>query len=164
MNEIWKPVPGYEGRYEISNLGRVKSLNYLHNTGREQILKPNKIKNNKKENYMRVTLGDKTFLVHILVYKVFHGEIPEGLEVNHINKHKSDNRAVNLNLMTHDENTGYSLNKPVLCYDKNRNFVQDFISVKEASEFFGKKSSSNIVHCLKGRSKTAYGFIWTYKT
>lgn len=162
MNEIWKPVPGYEGRYEVSDLGRVKSLNYLH-TGKEQILKPIKIKNNKKENYMRVTLGNKSCLVHILVYKAFYGEIPEGMQVNHINKHKSDNRAININLMTPKENSGYSNNKPVLCYDKNGNFIQEYTSVKRASEFLGKNCSSNIVHCLNGKSKTAYGYVWKYK-
>lgn len=164
MNEIWKPVPGYEGRYEISNLGRIKSLNYLHNTGREHILKPRKTSKSDKKAYLRVTLCNKQHLIHVLVYRVFNGEIPEGFQVNHINKNKKDNRAINLNLMTPEENSGYSNNKQVMCYDKKRNFMQEFSSIKNASEYLGKKSSSNIVHCLNGKSKTAYGFIWKYKT
>lgn len=169
MNEIWKPVSGYEGRYEVSNLGRVKSLNYLHNTGREHILKPRKTKSNKKtknnkKSYMRVTLCDKQHLVHILVYRAFYGEIPEGMQVNHINKNPSDNRADNLNLMTPAENIEYSLNKPISCYDKNGNLIRNFSSVKEASDYFGygRKGCSNISKCLNGSSKTAYKYKWCY--
>ena len=85
--EIWKDIIGYEGRYQVSNLGRVKSLNY-NNTNKEKILKP------KKENngYLRVNLSKngkaKMYSVHRLVAIVYIPN-PENKEtVNHKNENK----------------------------------------------------------------------------
>lgn len=159
MKEIWKPVIGYEGLYEVSNLGRVKGLK----TGK--ILQP--IKNG--YGYLRVTLFKdgklKKFLVHRLVYEAFNREIPPGVEVNHINdKDKTDNRLCNLNLMTHKENVEYSQAIPLIAYDKSGNFVQEFKSLTEASNWLEKpKAHTNICKNLKGRIPSAYGYVWKYK-
>lgn len=161
MKEIWKPVPNYEGYYEISNYGNVKSLNYRH-TGKEQLLKP--VKN--KIGYLLVFLyknGKCTpFYIHRLVYETFKGEIPQKYQVNHISKYKNDNHLLNLNLMTSKENVEYSEAKAVLCFDKKRNFIKEFKSLTEASEWL-KKAPSHICDCLKGRCKSAYGYVWKYK-
>ena len=107
--EEWRDIIGYEGLYQVSNLGRVKSLNYNH-TGKEGILdtKPtssgyvqvNLYKNNKR----------KTYLVHRLVAQSFIPN-PLGLhEVNHIIddfEHRSDNRVENLEWCTKDYNINY---------------------------------------------------------
>lgn len=159
MKEIWKPVIGYEGLYEVSNLGNVKSLI------RRKILKP--IKNGC--GYLKVELCKegkrKKIYVHRLVYSAFNGDIPTGLEVNHINdKEKTDNRLCNLNLMSHKENVEYSQAIPLIAYDKSGNFVQEFKSLTEAANWLeNPKAHSNICKNLKGRIPSAYGYVWKYK-
>lgn len=105
--EIWKEIRGYDGLYQISNWGNVKSLNY-NRTGKEKILK---LIPCEKGGYMRVGLYKnkkcKLCSVHRLVYETFNGKIPKGMEVNHINEKKDDNRLENLNLMTRKENANW---------------------------------------------------------
>lgn len=166
-NEIWKPVLNYEGLYEVSNFGRVKSLI----SGK--ILKPRK----RNDGYLSVVLCEngktKMFYVHRLVYSAFNGEIPAGLQVNHINdKDKTDNRLCNLNLMTPKENTNWGTgiqrraekqSKPVIAFDKSGNLVQEFKSLTEAANWLGKKCMNNICSCLKGHIHSAYSYVWRYK-
>ena len=109
-NEEWKDILGFEGIYQASNLGRVKSLERLNARGyrvKEKILKP---QINRRGYYQvglyKQSIG-KNYKVHRLVYEAFNGQIPEGLQVNHINEVKTDNRLENLNLMTHKENVNW---------------------------------------------------------
>lgn len=113
LNEIWKPIPGYEGFYEVSDQGRVRSLDHdviLHHGGvrtqRGKILSPHR--RWAKEPYLKVNLnkfGDKkTADVHVLVCTAFHGERPDGMHVRHLNGDATDNRAVNLAWGTVSEN------------------------------------------------------------
>ena len=106
--EIWKPVVGYEGLYEVSNLGRVKSLNYK-NSGKEGIMKGEIIK-----GYLRVHLNKTKNFVHRLVWEAFKGKI-EGawteVQIDHINCNKIDNRLENLRLVTTKENANNALTK-----------------------------------------------------
>ena len=104
--EQWKPVKGYEELYEVSNLGRVKSLNYNH-TGKERILKPGKVGN----GYLQVGLWkngkEKRFLVHRLVAIAFLPN-PEGLpEVNHRNEDKTNNVVSNIEWCDAKYNNSY---------------------------------------------------------
>lgn len=115
MSEIWKDIPGYEGKYQVSNCGRVRSVNYVvggknHYTGgifyREiqgRILKPGKYT---KFGHLSVVLGKNQngSPVHQLVMKTFVGEAPEGMEVLHTNGIASDNRLSNLRYVTRTEN------------------------------------------------------------
>lgn len=75
--EIWKPVYGYYGLYDVSNFGRVKSLNYNH-TGNSRVLIPQLAR-----SYMHVGLWKnrkaKVFKVHRLVWEAFNGPIPKGM-------------------------------------------------------------------------------------
>lgn len=100
--EVWKDIPGYEGLYQVSNLGRVKSLRF----NKEKILKQSFIKGYYDIKLAKNKVG-KRFSIHRLVYMTFKGPIPEGLQVNHINEIKSDNRPENLNLLTPKENTNW---------------------------------------------------------
>lgn len=104
--EQWKTVKGYEGLYEVSNLGNVKSLNYRH-TGRERILKPGKVGG----GYLQVQLCKngkrKMLLVHRLVAAAFIPN-PEGLpEINHKDENKTNNCVENLEFCDAKYNNSY---------------------------------------------------------
>jgi len=104
---IWAPIPGYEGLYEVSTVGQVKSLNY-RGTKIEQLLAPSKTKpwgnGNYYHAYSLCKKGDKTryMLAHMLVAMAFLGHVPKGLSVVvcHKNGIGWDNRLENLEVAT----------------------------------------------------------------
>jgi hypothetical protein len=104
--EEFRDIENYEGLYQVSNNGRVKSLNYSR-TGKEGMLNPKLEKN----NYYRVSLSKnskkKVFLVHQLVAVAFlnHKICGHNMVVNHKNFIKTDNRLCNLEIITNRENT-----------------------------------------------------------
>jgi hypothetical protein len=103
MQEIWKDIPQFEGRYKVSSYGRIMSLNFRM-TGKIQELKPRK----NVKGYTKVILsGGKNYFVHQLVAIAFLGHTPNGntLEVDHINENKSDNRLENLRILTARKNS-----------------------------------------------------------
>lgn len=173
--EIWKDIKGYEGLYQVSNLGRVKSLNYNH-TGREEILKSQK----DKYDYLCVNLYRngvmKRYTIHRLEYEAFYGKIPDGMQVNHINEDKTDNSLENLNLMTPKENTNWGTgikrraekqingkkSKCIIQYDLSNNYIKEFPSTKEIERQLGF-AHNNISKCCLNKIKTVYGYIWRYK-
>lgn len=113
--EVWKDIPGYEGEYQASTFGRIKSLqreaiSKNHYTGKpfyhtvpERILKPGQFC---KCGHVSVVLrrGTNGKPVHQLVLKTFVGEAPDGMEVLHINGNPTDNRLENLRYGTRTEN------------------------------------------------------------
>ena len=112
MEEIWKDVIGYEGKYQVSNLGIVKSLPRLMQKGKNIFTSKEKIlKHNIKSNgYSAVVLClnkiEKTMPIHQLVAMAFLNHIPCGykLVVDHLNDIKTDNRIENLQIVTQREN------------------------------------------------------------
>lgn len=102
--EVWKPVAGFFGSYEVSNLGRVKSLPKAGNKHRVRILREYTV----HHDYRRVGLWDgfrvTQRLVHVLVCEAFHGPRPRGMQVAHNNGTGGDNRAVNLRWATLEDN------------------------------------------------------------
>ena len=157
MIEEWKDIEGYEGLYQISSLGRVKSLNYKH-TGKEKILEP--IKN--RYGYLQVNLWKngkgKTNRVNRLVAESFIPN-PEGKpEVDHINKIKTDNMVSNLRWVTSIENKNNGQSKKVICVETGVIYT----SVMEAQRQTGA-NNSHIIQCCKGKKyKTTNGFHWQY--
>lgn len=107
MSELWLPVPGYEGAYEVSTLGRVRSLKRITDRGRNwpgRMMTPAQMRN----GYWTVTLWrdgkQKSALVHRLVLTTFVGPCPEGMEALHKTGNSSDNALSNLRWGTHAEN------------------------------------------------------------
>lgn len=107
-NEIWKDVPNYEGIYQVSNLGRIKSIprKVCNHQGchisKEKIMRQQTLK-----KYKRVVLKGKSFTTHQLVAMAFLNHIPCGhkLVVDHINDNTQDNRVENLQIITQRENS-----------------------------------------------------------
>jgi hypothetical protein len=104
-NEQWRPVPGYEGSYEVSDLGRIKSLPKRRRG--ERILQGSTC----TDGYLQVGLccgGMTRRLVHSIVAEVFIGPRPEGLQINHIDGDKKNNDRRNLEYVTPRENIRHS--------------------------------------------------------
>ena len=116
--EIWKDVEGYEGLYQVSNLGRVKSLDRLGRCGKFGTLlyKGKELKSGKgSHGYYSVSLGKESkfnsYLVHRLVAKHFVDGYAQELEVNHIDLTKTNNHADNLEWVTPSYNTKHGWTK-----------------------------------------------------
>lgn len=162
--EYWRPVVGYEGLYEVSNWGRVASLNYRGKKGWWHLLTP--VLN--KYGYLQVTLckdeKQTTARVHLLVWDAFVGEDRTGLDVNHIDENKENNSLWNLNLMTRKQNnnwgTGNKRRSKALTNNPARSkaviaknpvtlkVVYEFPSTNEAGR--NGYDQSNVVKCCNG--------------
>ena len=171
--EYWKPVVGYEGLYEVSNWGRVKSIKF----GKERILKQYI-----RCGYYIVSLWKngkgKSYSVHRLVAEAFL-EIPEELrhlegtrylQVNHKDEDKNNNNVDNLEWCDAKYNTNFGTcierrskkkSKTVLQYDLQGNFIKEWKSVAECGR--NGYNHGHIAACCLGKRKTHKGFIWKYK-
>ena len=160
--ENWQPVKGYDGLYEVSDQGRVKSLKF----GKERIMKTIKHTN----GYLQVDLykdgKKKTIKVHRLVAEAFI-QNPQGLEtVNHKDEVKSNNAATNLEWMSPTDNVAYSqphlAKRSVQMFDKfTGELLASFPSTHEA-ERVTRIYHSHISACCNGKRKSAGGYIWRY--
>lgn len=174
--EEWRDIKGYEGLYQISSEGRVKSLPRNGTIKNERILKLSA----HHTGYIVVSLHKnnigKTHIVHLLEWEAFYGPIPEGMQVNHINERKDDNRLENLNLMTPKENCNWGtrtermrnkrknkMGKPIIQYDLDGTYINEYPSIRDIKRQLGY-NSTGIIGCCKGKPKfkTAYGYIWRY--
>lgn len=174
MTEYWKDINDYEGLYQVSNCGNVKTLNYNH-TGKERLLKPWKIKSGYL--YVRLYKNGKTkmFQIHRLVAQAFI-QNPKNLScVNHKDENPSNNLVSNLEWCTQEYNTNYGTrnervsktmtngktSKPVLQYSVDGQFIKEWPSVMEIERQL-YYSSGHISKCCNGKLKTSYGYRWSY--
>ena len=168
LEEQWKPIKDYTGLYEVSNLGRIRSLNYMK-TGEIKILKLSK--NNR--GYLVISLNKngkrKNFKVHRLVAIAFLPN-PNNLEtVNHINENKLDNRVENLEWMSYEDNINYgtrtkrsakTLSRKVMAISLTETKVLVFQSMSQAEKLGFNHDA--ICRCCRGKQKTHKGYTWRY--
>lgn len=145
MEEIWKDIPGYEGLYQISNLGNVKSLSRIRSNGKcfyltkEKILKQSLSR--KKHGYLCLSLtknkNEKTHTVHSLMALTFLNHKPKGhmIVIDHINNNPLDNRIENLQIITQRENAykkqgKYSSSYKGVSFQKKQNKWISRINIK----------------------------------
>ena len=161
QNEIWKDIEGYEGAYQVSNRGRVKSLNY-NRSGKEGILKLGK----DKDGYLQVVLCKnsklKTVKIHRLVAQTFINNPNNLPEVNHKDENKENNcadnlewcdRKYNMNYRTVKQKIGAANQKNIRCIETG----EIFSSMVEAERKTGinqthiGKCANNIKHYVTAR-------------
>lgn len=162
MEEIWKPVPlkEFELNYEVSSLGRVKSIG-TYNTCKRGILNP-MIDTSGYEHVKLFNHGlAKDISVHRLVALAFLPN-PSNLKyVNHKDENPRNNRVDNLEWCTNSYNLIYSVGVMVEQYTKEGQLIKVFNSVADASRELGIPTT-NISKCCKGLRKSAGNFIWKY--
>ena len=185
MEEVWKNIAGFEGIYQVSNMGRVRSVDrYVecvdscrHYKGR--IMRLNKRKNGYLDICLRRQEINIRPLIHRLVAEAFIPN-PNNLPcVNHKDENKENNCVENLEWCTQEYNNSYGeghkqrsknsikyaiqkQSKPVLQYSLNGEYIAEYYSAMEA----GRKNNcrqGGISECCNGKQKTAYGYIWRYK-
>lgn len=175
MQEVWKPIKDYEGLYEVSNLGGVKSLYYWNGhcySKREKILKL--ITNNR--GYLRAHLiknkKGKFIFVHKLVAEAFVPNFNNYKEINHLDENKQNNhfsniewcdRKHNVNYGNRNKNVAKKLFKPVIQYDLQGNFIKRYESVSQAAKELNTFNQCISKVCRK-EGKTSCGYIWRYES
>ena len=182
MQEIWKDIKGYEGLYQVSNLGRVKSLRrWAGNQYSNKFIKREKIlkHSTEKGGYYHYTLrkdGKETKgREHRLVAEAFIPNPNNYPCINHKDENIKNNNVNNLEWCTYKYNNNYGKHKErqvkshkpfkktiVLQYNLKGNFIKEWDSIKEAEDYY-KTSKNTISQCCKGLQKTAGGFVWRYK-
>ena len=148
-----KDIKGYEGLYAVTSCGKVWSYKY------KKFLKPGV----NRDGYLFVVLckdgQNKLYKIYRLVAEAYIPN-PENLpQVDHIDNDKTHNYVNNLQWITNRDNVRKSNNKPILQYDLDGNFIREW----ECAADVGREASRNILHCLKGRTKSAYNYFWVYK-
>lgn len=180
MEEIWRNIIGYEELYEVSNLGRVRSLNY-RKTGEIRVLKLHYGK------YTQIELSKNGIhsypVVHKLVWEAFNGPVPDGYEINHLDENHHNNSLSNLALVTHTENINWgtrstragekisnvlrgrtNTKKPnrVEQYDLEGNYITDYYSPAEVERILNIPHQ-NVIKVCQGKRTIAGGYKWKYK-
>lgn len=181
--EICKDVKGYEGLYQVSNFGRIKSLHKIRNRGdnADGIMKTYLIHGNYIAIKLKKNKESKAYLIHRLVAISFIPNPEDKRTVNHIDGNKLNNHVNNLEWNTHSENLHHAYNNGLSVYRAYRkdtgihircrsviqinidgSVMAEFESLKEAEEKTGIKQT-NISNVCRGKRLVAGGFKWKYK-
>lgn len=172
MDEVWKDIPDYEGLYQVSNMGRVKSLNYNH-THKEKIMKLQK----GRGGYLNVSLYNKKakrYFVHCLVCQAFIPN-PDNLpEINHKDCNPGNNKVNNLEWCNRKYNCNYGarnkklstaltngiLSKTVVQMTLDNQIIKVWPSTREPQR--NGFNQGAICACCRGKRKTYKGYKWQY--
>lgn len=173
LSEVWKDIRGYEGFYQVSNYGRVRSITRtfkrkdgLVKTFQERVLKQGTNPNGYK--YVNLSKGSGVYCarVHRLVAQAFLNNERNLPCINHKDEDKENNHVNNLEWCSYRYNNTYN-NKhlsratKVLQYSQDGEFIKAYISVSEAEKtVIGKRS--NISACCSGKIKSCGGYVWKY--
>ena len=178
MKEIWKDIPEYEGKYQVSNIGNIRSLYFHRTAGKICELK----QQTTHDGYKRVPLSlhgnKKCMAVHVLVANAFIPNPDNKPQVNHIDGNKENNTVQNLEWVTGKENIHHAIStglrqarknykkgsdhhcsKPVCQYKFDGSFVKKWDCISDAARHFDC-SPSTIINCCMGRIKSCKGFMW----
>ena len=175
--EQWKDIKGYEGLYQVSNLGKVRSLDRIvkqfgHKQEYERLIKGKLLKLHiQNGGYLIATLtknnNERKMLVHRLVAIAFMGN-NEGMQVNHKDGNKLNNKLSNLEWCSQEYNAIYSyLNgrMPLPPAQAPKRIVRNDGKTYDSIEEAGKDMNINpsiICNQLKGRQKTVKGYVFMY--
>lgn len=186
--EIWKDITGFEGLYQISNLGRVKSLQRVVSFGKGQRIIKEKIKIVSKHSmgYSVINLFKDSkccpSLLHVLIARHFIPNPGNYPEVNHKNGIKTDNSISNLQWVTYSMNIKHAydtglrvkkspaagkfgsdnhLSKSIAQYDLSGNFLKQWGCSKEVTRLTGFDHNA-LRRCANGGAKSAYGYLWKF--
>ena len=167
MKEVWKDIDGYEGLYQISNQGRVKSLarNEKYCKRSETILKTFMCGSGYQEVILRNKTERKPKLIHRLVAQAFIPNTDGKREVNHKDGNKANNAVSNLEWATPSENQTHShrelnaqsFKRKVVCVESGK----EYESIKEAADKNGLQKTL-IWKCCNRKQKTTGGYHWRY--
>lgn len=149
-----KDIKGYEGLYAITPEGEVWSYK------NKRFLKPG---DDGRGGYLQVLLckdgQEKWHRIHRLLAEAYLPN-PENLpEVDHIDNNKKHNYLNNLQWISHKDNVRKSCNKPILQFSLDGEFIKEWPSATDV----GQEVRCSIVNCLRGRTKSAFGYKWVYK-
>lgn len=165
QEEIWKDIKGYEGLYQVSNLGNVKSLprEFTRKDGRRYVVKECVLKGGKASaGYFTVNLLNKTHTIHRLVAEAFIFN-PENKEcVNHVDGDKLNNNVKNLEWCTYSENNKHAYDKGL---KKHNNLVLDtsngvyYDSAKDACIALGLNQPT-VCRYLNGKRRNKTNLVY----
>lgn len=177
MEEIWKPVVGYEGLYEVSSKGRVKSLARVVNrkNGRRQLINEKLIlPADNGKGYYRVRLAQNgkntAYSVHRLVASSFIQNPDKLPEINHIDEDKSNNSVENLEWCDRRYNMNYGTGRnraalatsvPIVQINADGEIIKEWTSCVEAARELGIHYQ-NIDQCVKGNIKQIKGYMFRH--
>lgn len=175
MEEIWRDIPGYDGLYQVSNIGRVRSFVKWKGYETPRIMSQNE----DRKGYSRCTIKGKFIPVHRLVAMAFIENICGKPQVNHIDGNKKSNNVENLEWATNSENQRHAVltglkkmsdltdatSKRVCQYTKSWVYLRTFESTQEAARKTGTHQSQIIDCCLhKPHCISANGFKWMFES
>lgn len=170
-SEEWRDIPGYEGYYQVSSFGRIRSLDRfvpMMSYRRGRMVKGGiKSAAMDKHGYLKVLLCQhgmrKNRFVHQLVALAFIPNPKNLLTVNHKDETKTNNHVSNLEWMSSENNLRYSKSKRVRQLDMNGNLIKEWESMSAAERAMGYSTSIISNRCKhKTKSSIAYGFKWEY--